>query len=51
MTAEYDTQRDEGEAYSRKLLEAGNLLQVGRYLGAVHGFFTTPATYAWRAMH
>ncbi len=42
LTAEYDTLRDEGEAYARKLLEAGNLVQVRRYRGAVHGFFTMP---------
>jgi acetyl esterase len=42
MTAEYDTLRDEGEAYARKLIEAGNLVQVRRYAGAVHGFFAMP---------
>lgn len=25
-------------------LEVGNLVQVRRYLGAVHGFFTMPGT-------
>ena len=44
VTAEYDTLRDEGEAYARKLIEAGNAVQVRRYLGAVHGFFTMPGT-------
>jgi acetyl esterase len=42
LTAEYDTLRDEGEAYARKLIESGNLVQVRRYPGAVHGFFTMP---------
>jgi acetyl esterase len=42
LTAEYDTLRDEGEAYARKLIEGGNLVQVRRYLGAIHGFFTMP---------
>lgn len=42
LTAEYDTLRDEGEAYTRRLAEAGALVQSRRYLGAIHGFFTMP---------
>ena len=42
LTAEYDTLRDEGEAFARKLIEAGNQVQVRRYLGAIHGFFAMP---------
>jgi acetyl esterase len=44
LTAEYDTLRDEGETYARRLFEAGNPVQARRYLGAVHGFFTMPGT-------
>jgi acetyl esterase len=44
VTAEYDTLRDEGEMYARKLMEVGNLVQVRRYPGAVHGFFIMPGT-------
>jgi len=44
LTAGYDTLRDEAEAYARRLIEAGNLVQVRRYPGAVHGFFAMPGT-------
>ncbi len=37
VTAEYDTLRDEGEAYARKLG-----VSARRYPGTIHGFFTMP---------
>lgn len=40
MTAEFDPLRDEGEVYARALQQAGNSVQMSRYDGAVHGFFT-----------
>ena len=39
LTAEYDTLRDEGEAYARKLG-----VTARRYPGTIHGFFTMPGT-------
>ncbi len=40
ITAEIDPLRDEGEAYGKKLQDAGNKVQIIRINGVTHGFIT-----------
>lgn len=46
LTAEYCPLRDEGEDYARRLLEAGNKVELHRIENAIHGYFALPQSFA-----
>lgn len=45
ITAQYCPLRDEGEAYGKKLREAGNRVEMYRVPDALHGYFSLPARF------
>ncbi|MEG0542294.1 MAG: alpha/beta hydrolase [Angelakisella sp.] len=46
LTAEFCPLRDEGEDYGRRLLEAGNKVEIHRIESAIHGYFSLPPNFA-----
>lgn len=45
ITAQYDPLRDEGEAYGRRLKEAGNEVAMWRMPDVIHGYFSLPIVF------
>ena len=45
LTAEFDPLRDEGEAYGKRLIEAGNKVEIHRIKDALHGYFALGIKY------
>lgn len=45
ITAQYCPLRDEGEAYGKRLLDAGNRVELFRMPDALHGYFSLPVRF------